>query len=71
MGGSLSTVLAGDMDYLLDQVLHLLDNNISFLHKYVDGTICATHKSQVQPLLLALNSFNNRIQFTLEVESHN
>nr|XP_021206294.2 uncharacterized protein LOC110385892 [Bombyx mori] len=69
MGNPASPVIANIvMNYVIDQILKILPFGIHFLKLYVDDTIAAIPESEVNNILELFNSFDNNIQFTMEVE---
>lgn len=72
MGSTLSPILSSIvMDYLLDKLMTLIQFQIPFLRKYVDDLICGIPSDMVELTLATLNSLNDHIQFTVEMEDDN
>lgn len=70
MGSPISPILATIvLDYLLDNTLPNLPFNIPFIFKYVDDLICAVPSDQVEITLNKFNSFHQKLQFTIEMET--
>ncbi|XP_062716665.1 uncharacterized protein LOC134292023 [Aedes albopictus] len=72
MGSPLSPILA-DMvlDKLIDTVVQKLDYVIYFLKKYVDDFFLVLPKDKVDYTLQVFNTYNEHLQFTVEVENEN
>ncbi|XP_062716395.1 uncharacterized protein LOC134291940 [Aedes albopictus] len=72
MGSPLSPILA-DMvlDELIDTVVQRLDYVINFLKKYVDDFFLVLPRDKVDYTLQVFNSYNEHLQFTVEVENEN
>ena len=71
MGSPISPILAQIvLDHLLDSVIPELPFQMPFLFKYVDDIICSVPTDQIQTTLNIFNSFNNKIQFTIEEETN-
>ncbi len=69
MGASISPILANYvMDDLLDTVIPTLSFNLHFIKKYVDDIILALPRDKVTEIMVAMNSFDQHIQFTMENE---
>lgn len=69
MGNPASPVLANIvMNHLISETLKKLPFNIPFLYVYVDDTILAAPKDQLNLLLNLFNSFHQSMQFTMETE---
>jgi hypothetical protein len=72
MGSPVSPVLANlVMEHVESSVLERLDFRPPFFFRYVDDIITAVPKSKVNSVLENFNSFHERIQFTLEMETDN
>lgn len=72
MGGNLSTVLCDFvLEDLFDMVLPKLGVQPTINFKYVDDIIQALPEHVVPEALRLLNSYNESIQFTVEIESNN
>ncbi|XP_058817322.1 uncharacterized protein LOC131680624 [Topomyia yanbarensis] len=70
MGSPLSPILADIvMENLISTVIRSLPFKIPVLRKYVDDLVLALPKNQVQQTLHIFNSYNENIQFTIELES--
>lgn len=69
MDSPLSPVLADlIMEKLLDFVIPLLSFDLIFLKKYVDDICKAVPADRIDETLTTFNSFNARLQFTVESE---
>ncbi|XP_046626164.1 uncharacterized protein LOC124307959 [Neodiprion virginianus] len=69
MGNPASPVLANIvMNYVLQQIITVLPFNIAFIKLYVDDTIAAVPETELNRVLELFNSFEENIQFTMEVE---
>lgn len=71
MGGAISTICCRlIMDFILDKTLEMIDRPI-FHGVYVDDTFFIMEETQIQPTLLALNSADPNLVFTVEIEERN
>ncbi|XP_046588309.1 uncharacterized protein LOC124293079 isoform X2 [Neodiprion lecontei] len=71
MGNPASPVLANIvMNYVLQQIITVLPFNIAFIKLYVDDTIAAVPETELNRVLELFNSFEENIQFTMEVEQN-
>lgn len=71
MGNPLSPILANlIMDDLIKTQIHKTYPNIPFFKKYVDDCITYIPQEMIEPLLIQLNSYHPRIQFTYEIEDN-
>ncbi|XP_055546043.1 uncharacterized protein LOC129730608 [Wyeomyia smithii] len=69
MGNPLSPTIADlVMESLLENVARKIDFPVPVLKKYVDDLILALPPDRVTVVLNIFNSFNNNIQFTIELE---
>ncbi|XP_030752332.1 uncharacterized protein LOC115879578 [Sitophilus oryzae] len=72
MGSPISPVLANMvLDYTFDKVLTKLPFKFPFLYRYVDDIIAAVPKDSIELTVNIFNSFNEKIQFTVECEKEN
>lgn len=72
MGSPISTILTTMvLDHLLDHVIPTLPFQLPFIFKYVDDLICSVPAEHTQTILNIFNSFNEHIQFTIEMEKNN
>ncbi|XP_057322507.1 uncharacterized protein LOC130665896 [Microplitis mediator] len=72
MGNPASPAIANVvMNYVIGQILRLSPFEIPFIKLYVDDTIAAVPKKEVENVLRLFNSFDDDIQFTLEIEKDN
>lgn len=72
MGNPASPVLANlVMNHLFNKVVKTLPFNIPFLFVYVDDTVLAAPKGQLDLLLNSFNSFHPSLRFTMETENNN
>ena len=70
MGSIISPILAEiTMNYLLRKVIPALDFDFGFIWQYVDDIIAALPIEKIEDTLVAFNSFNDNIKFTVERES--
>jgi hypothetical protein len=56
------------LDKLLDVVLNECGDKVLFLKKYVDDLILIAKRNEVNTVLESFNSFNQHLQFTMELE---
>lgn len=56
------------MDALIDSVLEKIGHKVNMLRKYVDDFIGIVRKDDVNIVLDTLNSIDDQLQFTMEVE---
>lgn len=71
MGSEVSPIAAQYvMDMVLDKCIAKLPFKIPFIKKYVDDIICAVPEQTVAYTLYILNSFHQKIQFTVENETN-
>lgn len=71
MGNPASPIIANIvMNHVISSVVTKLPFKLAFIKVYVDDTIIAVPKNKSQELLNIFNSFNNKIQFTMEVEEN-
>lgn len=69
MGSCLSPAIADMvMEFLLDNVRKKLVVQLSFVRKYVDDLILAIPNGMERSILDIFNSYNDRLQFTIEIE---
>lgn len=69
MGSTISSIIAQYvMDHILDNLIPLLPFELPFIKKFVDDIITAVPADQTQTILNIFNSYNNNIQFTIEIE---
>lgn len=69
MGNNISPTIADIItNELFDVILPKLKFNIKFLAKYVDDIVAIIPSRKAEEMLMMLNSFQERIQFTMEVE---
>ena len=72
MGSPLAPVLAGIFMVELGRtVIRKLSQHLQFWKRYVDDAICFVRIGYQEFVLSCLNSFNNSIQFTYEIEKEN
>lgn len=70
MGSNMSPTVAGIvMNELLDTVIPKLGFRSKLFLKYVDDLLAVIPRRQLQQTLRALNSYHERIQFTMETEN--
>lgn len=70
MGSNLSPILAAIvMSKLLKTSIPKLSYQLPFIYQYVDDLILSVPSDGVQEILNTFNSFNDYIQFTVEMES--
>ncbi|XP_055918356.1 uncharacterized protein LOC129950440 [Eupeodes corollae] len=71
MGNPLSPTIADlVMDHLLDECLTGCNAKPNFIVKYVDDIFAVMDKYKVADLLLILNGFHSKLQFTVENENN-
>lgn len=71
MGNPASPSLANIvMNFLINNFLKKITYDIPFIKIYVDDTSLAVPKSKKNEILLLFNSFNNKLQFTMESENN-
>ncbi|XP_055910736.1 uncharacterized protein LOC129945103 [Eupeodes corollae] len=71
MGNPLSPTIADlVMDHLLDECLTECNAKPNFIVKYVDDIFAVMDKYKVADLLLILNGFHSKLQFTVENENN-
>ena len=58
------------MDYLFDHCINKLSFNLPFIFRYVGDVITAVPANQTDEILRTFNSFNENIQFTIEMEEN-
>lgn len=69
IGAPASPVLANIIvDGLITTIIGSLDLKIFFINYYVDDIILAIPSNQINNIVNKFNTFNNNIQFTIEVE---
>ena len=72
MGATISPIISQYvMDDLLDTCIPKLSYQLPFLKKYVDDIITSIPNDGLDEILRIFNSYNQHIQFTVEVESNN
>lgn len=71
MGSSLGPIIANlYMDHLLTNYTNLFPYSVPFLYKFVDDIITAMPRDQVVPTLNIMNSLDDDIKFTEEIETN-
>lgn len=69
MGSPLSPILADMvMDDLEPHCLRLLSFDCSFYYRYVDNIFVIVHRTKIDEMLSAFNSYHHRLRFTHEIE---
>jgi hypothetical protein len=69
MGQSLSTILADFvLKDLFDKCISKFSKKPTFLKKYVDDVICSMNPNSIDDALTIINSYHDKIKFTLEKE---
>lgn len=72
MSSPLSPIIAGIvMQDLEKSILRKLPFNSSFYFRYVDNIILTAPPDYLDDLLLFFNNYNNRLQFTSEIQNNN
>lgn len=67
MGGSISPICCR---LVMDQVMESITIEPFFIKVYVDDTLVALNKQDIEPMLKQLNEYHENIQFTVEVEQN-
>lgn len=65
MGGAISPLCCR---LIMDEVIESLDIQPFFIKVYVDDTLAAVKKEDIEPMLAQLNRFHRNLKFTVEVE---
>jgi hypothetical protein len=67
MGSPLSPIVA---EIVLDNLFRTINekNEVRFIVKYVDDSLCIINKNYVNDILVYMNNYHNRLQFTCEHE---
>ena len=69
MGSPISSVIAQlVMEYAEKEIINNLSCDILFYKRYVDDCLLAISRGKEQQILEAFNSFNPKLQFTIEIE---
>ena len=72
MGATISPIASQYvMDDLLNDCIPRLDFQLPFIKKYVDDIITAVPGTKIDEILHTFNSYDNKIQFTIETENNN